>query len=557
MLANLWDVIVVGGGLAGSVISNRLYQNDTSLKILLIEAGEDVSTNTIIPYADNQSLLVPSPWSWNDTTVPQTSMDNRVIPNPAGKGLGGGTIINSCGWIRGNENDFDLWASTVGDSKWSYNGQLPYFRKMEHTYNASANPVQHGFVGPMWFASVSSTGRNYPLRDTIKSAWGEAGLLPPADGDANDGTPIGLGELNENRKNGLRELASSAYPLGGVTVLTNTLVAKILISKVAGSLTATGVKLANGTTFSATRQVVLSAGAYRTPQLLMLSGVGPTAQLKKFGITQLVNAPAVGTGLADHMLLSLYWKLRPDVAAEGVALGSSNPLFTQPQFGDGVPADWVATESLPRAALIAAITKDEGKAPSSSHPLLKTTRSFMETLVIYAAGSAADPVIAYNGSHITTTLVGLLPTARGTVTLASTNPADHPIIDPQYFSTEVDKLNFRHGIQRVAQMFLGTPTGNATIEGETPADGFAPITLSSSDDYLEARARHSSGNTYHPMGTAAMGKVVDKNLNVIGVKNFKIADTSVFPVVITAHLQQATYAMAEQAAMIIAAACNY
>ncbi|KAF2804349.1 glucose dehydrogenase [Mytilinidion resinicola] len=556
MLANLWDVIVVGGGLAGSVISSRLLQNNTSLKILLIEAGEDVSTNTIIPYADNQALLVPSPWSWNDTTVPQTGLDNRVIPNPAGKGLGGGTIINSCGWIRGNENDFDLWASTVGDSKWSYNGQLPYFRKVEHTWNASANPEEHGFVGPMWFASVSSTGRNYPLRNTIKSAWAEAGLLPPADGDANDGTPLGLGELNENRKNGLRELASSAYPLAGVTVLTNTLVGKILISQVAGSLFATGVKLANGTEFYAKKQVILSAGAYRTPQLLKLSGVGPTAELNEFGIKQLVNAPAVGTGLADHMLLTLYWKLRPEVAAQGVALGSTNPLFAEPQFGDGVPADWVATESLPTDQLIAAITKDEGKVPSSSHPLLATKRSFMETLIIYAGASAADPVIQYNGSHIISTMVGLLPTSRGTVKLASTNPADHPIIDPQYFTTEVDKLNFRHGIQRVAQLFLGTPTGNATIEGETPADGFAPITLSSDDDYLNARARHSSENSYHPMGTAAMGKVVDNNLNVIGVKNLKIADTSVFPVVITAHLQQATYAMAEQAAVIIAAACK-
>jgi choline dehydrogenase-like flavoprotein len=341
----------------------------------------------------------------------------------------------------------------------------------------------------MWYSPVSNTGRAFPLRDGIKSAWAEVGL--PFVADANDGTNIGLGELNENRKEGLRQLASSAYSLTGVTVLTNTLVSKIVISKVSGKLTATGILLANGTELSAKKQVVLTAGAYRTPQLLKLSGVGPTAELKKFGIKKLVNAPAVGTGLADHMLYSQYWRLTDETAAKGVALGSSNPLFSQPEYGMGVPADWVATESIPKDVLKAAIKKDEGKTPTSCHPLLKTERAFMETLVIYAAG-AADPVIQLNGSHILTTIVGLLPTSRGTVTLASNNAADFPIINPNYYTTEVDKVAFRHGVKRVAQMFLNTTTGKATVSGETPPTGYAAVTTSSTDAFLDSRIRHGA-----------------------------------------------------------------
>ncbi|OCK85402.1 GMC oxidoreductase [Lepidopterella palustris CBS 459.81] len=550
MLSNLFDIIVVGGGLAGSVITSRLHQNNSALNILLIEAGPDVSNNTIIPYASNQGLLINSPWDWNDTTTPQTGLNGRSIPNPAGRGLGGGTIINSCGWIRGDSHDFDEWGSIVNDQRWSYNGQLPYFRKSEHTWNTTADPVQHGFVGPMWSASVSFTGRNYPLRDNVSTAWSQLGVQ--RNWDANGGSPQGVGELNENRKNGLRELASSAYPLDGVHVMTNTVVAKVLLSKIGDIVLATGVELANGTRLYALREVILSAGAYRTPQLLMLSGIGPKAELAANGITQLVDSPSVGLNLTDHLLWSQFWKLTDAAQAAGVAIGSSNPLFSQPQFGLGTPADWVTTQTVPLDGLKAAITADEGKAPSDSHPLLQN-RSFMEALVIYVGANAADPVIQYNGSHIISTLVGLMPSSRGTVTLNSSSINDPPVINPNYFTTQVDQFVFRYGVQRMAQLMLGTAAMSNIIASETPPDSFAPISLNSTDDYLNARIRYSAGNTYHPHGTCAMGKVVDTDLKVNGVYHLRVADASVFPTAIAAHLQQAVYAMAEQAAMIFAA----
>jgi choline dehydrogenase len=483
MLSELWDFIVVGGGLAGAALSSRLSAANPDWSILLIEAGPDVSNNTIIPYAANQGVLIGSEWDWNYTTVPQVGMSNRIIPNPSGHGLGGGTIINSCGWIRGDKDDFDYWASVVGDSRWSYNGQLPYFKKMEDIVNSGVDLTQHGLNGPIVATSITTSGRRYPLREPILSAWNQSGIDFNPDG--NGGNPLGVVELNENRKDGLRQLSSSAYPLGGVTVLTNTLVKKVLISKVGSSLQAAGVQLEDGTKYTATKEVIVTAGAYRTPQLLMLSGLGPKSHLSSKGITTLLDIPDLGRNLADHVQYFQYWKLKhPEL---GQAVGSSNPLFTDPVFGKGVPADWLTTLTPPTDGLRAAITKDEGKAPSSSHPLLKTTRAFMEAFVIYAASSPANPVVPLDGSHIVTTMVGILPTSRGTVHLASTNPRDAPVIDPRYLTTEVDKYAFRDGVKKVAKALLMTLAGNDTVLGETPPSGFDPISVNSTDAEIDAR----------------------------------------------------------------------
>lgn len=391
--------------------------------------------------------------------------------------------------MRGDKNDFDHWAEIVGDQRWSYDGMLPYFKKTEEYWNASqTTPGQHGFTGPLAIQSVTSTDRNFPLRDPLAEAWAQNGVegLPHWDGNA--GSPQGRAELTEDRRDGLRQLASTAYPLGGMTVLTNTLVESIVLSEDGCGATATGIKLANGTIFSG-KKIIASAGTYRTPQLLMLSGIGPTNVLKKVGIKQIVNSPHVGKGLYDHLEFPMYWRLKN--ASSGVAIGSSNPLFSQPEFGTGLPLDWVVTTTVPKAGLIQAITADEGKAPKSSHPLLKTTRSFIEHLVIYAAGSAADPVVATDGTHVMSQMVHFIPTSVGTVTINSTDPNASPVINPNYFTTEVDRYVLREGVRRMVKLMLGTPEMQEIIDGETPPDAFDAITLDATDDYLNARLKHS------------------------------------------------------------------
>ncbi|KAL2837627.1 GMC oxidoreductase [Aspergillus pseudoustus] len=548
-IADRFDYIIVGGGLAGSVLASRLSHGPTAPKILLVEAGPDVSTNTVIPHAANVARLTGADLDWKYVTVPQKQLEERQVLNPAGKCLGGGTAINSCGWIRGDRSDFDLWAKLVNDERYSYERMLPYFIKTEKFHDSAVNPGQHGSEGPMYLATSSSTGRHYPLRETLVEAWKENGVQPLPGLDGNGGNPKGLAELTENRRDGLRQLASAVYPLDRVRVLTNTLVKRILIEKAhAGAPKAVGVETADGNRYYG-NELICSAGSYRTPQLLMLSGIGPKTTLSSLGINIVHDSPEVGRNLYDHLQLTQYWKLKDPSA--GYALGSANPLFTQPQFGLGLPTDWLITTEVPTESLIGAITEDEGRAPSASHLLLQTPRAALEHLTIYAAASPSNPAVPFDGSHIASVIIHLLPTSTGTVTITSTDPLESPVIDPQYLSTAVDRHAWRSGLRTAAKLFLGTETGKAVVEAETPADAFAPISLDSSDKELDARVRHGASSTYHAMGTCSMGKVVDTDFRVLGVDNLWVVDASVIPTPIAAHIQAAVYALAELAADVI------
>jgi choline dehydrogenase-like flavoprotein len=176
---------------------------------------------------------------------------------------------------------------------------LPYFRKTEHHHDPGANPNDHGLDGGMYTCSNTSTGRKYPLRQMVKAAWESLGLKEVP--DANSGSPQGFSEVVENRRDGLRQLASEVYPLNGVQVITDTLVNRVIIGKRDGKQVAIGVELANGEILSAKKEIIISAGAYRTPQVLLLSGIGPAEELRKHGIEQVVNLPEVGLNLHDHM----------------------------------------------------------------------------------------------------------------------------------------------------------------------------------------------------------------------------------------------------------------
>ncbi|KAI1459876.1 GMC oxidoreductase [Annulohypoxylon moriforme] len=537
-----WDYIIVGGGLAGCVVASRLSEYKPSSRILVIEAGPDVSADKEI--LQFQSLnFIGGKFDWAYKSVPQKHYGGREIDIPAGRALGGGSVINGCGWLRGTRADFDSWAEIVGDRRWSYEGQLPYFKKTERWYSTE-NSDDHGYDGAMHIEAPSSTGRIYPLAEITMQSWNDIGVKNIRGCDMNAGDNIGLGDLNENRHKGARQIAPFAYPLDKVTVLTDTLVESVIIDK--GSETkATGVRLANGTEIHS-KEVIISTGAYRTPQVLMLSGIGPKETLEKHEIETKVDNPEVGKNFNDHVMVHFNWKLKDP--SKGYAIGSDNPLFAKPEFQTGIPLSYIINREVPKDGLVAAITKDEGKPPGPDHYLLKWRWGLMENLILYLA----MPPHPIDGATISNALMGAKPTSRGTVTIASKNPADPPVLDPNYFATEVDRYVWRHSLRETAELMTGnTRLGREIIAGETPSDDSEPLTIGSSDDYLDSRVRSLGRSTYHGSSSCSMGTVVDADLRVKGIQNLRIVDASVFPISIGAHIQAAVYALAEQAAVII------
>ncbi|KAI0380856.1 putative GMC oxidoreductase [Hypomontagnella monticulosa] len=537
-----WDYIFVGGGLSASVVSHRLHQFNNQFKILIVEAGPDANNRSDIVWP-NSTNLIGGDFDWKYDSVKQSKLDGRVVNLPNGKALGGGTVINQSGWVRGDKYDYDLWGTIVGDPRWSYNGLLPFMKKSESFWSNTINTDQHGFDGPAAIQSVTSTKREFPLREYALRSWSELGIDALPGLDANAGNPLGVGELQENKNKGRREIAAAIYPLGNITVLTDTLVEKVLIKSEADGHSATGVRLADGTEIHG-REITLSAGAIRSPQILMLSGVGPADELKKANIQVLLNQPEVGKNLCDHGLFIHAWKLKDPSA--GWALGSGNPLFNQEQYGWGGPMDFLASTDIPKEGLAAAIAEDEGCTPDPASHQLLDKRTFAEHVFMYAG--------APDGSLVTFALVTMLPTSRGSVKLASGNISDAPLIDPNFLGTAVDRYAAREAL-KLQIKFAGsnlTAVGRDIIEGEAGAPGFDEVlSINSTDSYIDARLRAGIGSSYHPMGTLAMGKVVDADLKVKGVSNLRVVDTSVFPVPLTGHLQVPTYATAEQAAEII------
>ena len=314
-----------------------------------------------------------------------------------------------------------------------------------------------------------------------------------------------------------------------------------------GRLTATGVELVDGRTFKSQREVILSCGTYRTPQVLMLSGIGPPDELAKVGVTPLLPAPEVGQNLHDHVTVAQYWRLRhPE---RGLAAGAP-AWFANTAFQRGTPSDWVLTQSAPTTEVKRALVAD-GEEAGADHPHLQG-RGHYEVLFCYAPAAAFQTKVAvpFNGSHIASAVVMMLPTTRGHVALASGDVRDDPLIDPDHLATEVDRTLAREGVRHVLRA-VDTEAARGIIAGETCPEGYAPLTKDSSAEEIDARIRRVACTWWHAGGTAAMGKMVDADLKVNGVGGLRVVDASVIPTPIAAYSQIAVYALAEQAADII------
>ena len=540
------DYIVVGGGTAGCVVASRLQQGDSSKSVLLIEQGPDEQKHPqIINPVAAPLIPVTTNLVSKYETVPQAGLANRSILNLAGNILSGSSAVNYGMWSRGDKVDYDEWAKSSGDDRWTYERMMHYFNRSEHHHDPDADSKLHGFDGPIHTVS----GRQYALRDTVYNAFHAAGYQ--GNQDANSGNPLGVAKYTENWHKATRQPAGTAYPLKGVEVITNSAVRKIILKDhpATGNMLATGIELLSGRQIHARKEVIVSCGAHRTPQLLMLSGIGDEAELAEHGIHQLVNSHFVGHNLFDHLALGIAWKLKPSVQEQGVALGHPEWEKT-PSNAEGMPIEWIVHASVPPSALLPALQAD-GQILTAPKQLLLKERAHTMMLVAYGPmAQGPNRSVPMDGSHISTIAVLYQPTSRGSVKLSSANPEDPPLVDPAYYATQADKTMLRSAVRNMLRV-METPPMQEVIECESPPEGYPHLTSKSTDSELDARIAGFGTTIHHAAGTCAMGNVVDGQLKVRGVDGMRIVDASVFPAPVSGALQASVYAVAELASDLI------
>lgn len=323
------DFIIVGGGLAGLVITARLAAARLLAYITLLEAGQDKSGNHLAQNALACFDTHFSPLDWAYHTVPQRHLAERQCYAPASKALKGGSSINYGMWTRRSQEDYNAWADMVSDRRWSYNSLLKYFRRTEaHSTRANIDAVSYarGKDSPIVTQTVlkSSDARVYGLRSPLQQAWNDIRVRTIRDANASD--PIKLAKLKENWVKGKRQAAPDSYRLrqhNNIKIVTSQLTRQVILSRHGklGKLRAVGVETSGREIYSARKEVIVSCNAYKTPQLLLLSGIRPFKDLKGFDIPQKVDLP-VSKNFHNHLVLYQYWRIAQP--SRGLSIG--NPL---------------------------------------------------------------------------------------------------------------------------------------------------------------------------------------------------------------------------------------
>lgn len=544
-----YDYIIVGGGTAGVVIASRLKQYLPDARIALLEAGPNATDH---PKVND----ISDPTAWLDligeglvldySTTPQEHLDNREIHNPAGRLLSGTSGINVGTWMRASSTDLELMAEKAGSERFLFKNMLKYYRRLETYFDVEADGEYHGSDGPIHMVG----GRKYPLREKVQKSAEQLGHR--YNPDAARGDPTGLADFVQcfkatSETTAIRQHSARVYDLSRVEVLCDKPVAKILLGD---NKRAVGVQLLSGERLYARREVVVSCGTQRTPQLLMLSGIGPSSELLKHQIPSLIEAPAVGGNLFDHSALPLYYKLKDPSRGQTYPFNGT----ARPEYGQGLPIDFTLFANIAASEIVPQLTAD-GITELDGHPMLRDKRCHYLDMTIYyptMAHPAVYPTVKKEGEHITFIALHMFPLSRGTVALKSADPNDYPICNPRFMSTHTDRYILRRAVREILHL-ASTPPFADEIECQVaPADSkFDALTIESSDEEIDARIRAFTATILHPMGTCALGTVLDSEFSVKGVEGLRVCDASVFPEPIAVMPSCTVYALAEMCADLI------
>jgi choline dehydrogenase len=541
-VTDTFDYVIVGAGTAGCVLANRLSA-DGKTRVLLLEAGGSDRTVWIqLPIGYGRTFFDKRiNWMYDTAAVP--GLNGRSSYWPRGKVIGGSGSINAMVHVRGQPHDYDDWRA-LGNVGWGWDDVLPFFIKAEdHDLGASA---WHGAGGPQHVSEISA--KAHPLCQRFIAASKALGMAFSP--DLNGAQTEGVGIYQINTRNGRRASTANEYlrpalRRGGVVLRTGAHATRILFD----GKRATGIEYQQGGKMIrafARREVIVSGGAINSPQLLQLSGIGDGQLLRGLGIEPLINAPAVGQNLQDHLAVSYFYKTSVPTLNDEL-----RPLFGKIKAG--------MRYLLNRAGPLSMSVNQGGgfirSSPDQTRPNLQlyfTPASYTQTPLSERKLLNPDPF-----SAILLSFNSCRPTSRGHLQIRSNDPFDYPLIQPNYLATEQDIDEARAGNRLLRKLACAAPLAEIITEELVPGAHVQ------GDDALMENFRKSADTVYHPSSTCMMGpdaatSVVDARLRVHGIVGLRIIDASIFPTITSGNINAPTVMVAEKgAAMILEDACGH
>ncbi|WP_019634138.1 GMC family oxidoreductase [Actinomadura atramentaria] len=508
-----FDYVVVGGGTSGPVVAARLAE-DPDLSVLLLEAGPPLTlTESLAPALWPRTLGGPIDWGFR--TVPQPGLDGRVVDWPRGRVLGGSSALNLGGWIRGHRSDYDAWGE-YGGPGWDHAALLPLYRRAEDSGRGPA--PWRGVGGPVTLREPGPPG---PVYEAVERAVAEAGFGGRT--DVNGPDPFGSDVQEMTFADGERRTPAAGYLRAdrpNLAVRTGVRVTRVVVE----GGRAVGVE-ADGGLVRARREVVLSAGTIGSAHLLLLSGIGPAAHLAEHGIDVVADVPGVGGNLHDHLRVAVHVHAGPDAGAPAPLVSDENLRL------------WETTRGGPLRDLA-----------GGGVAFLRTDEEYCAPDVELLIATGPAPGRPDRTGYMLAPVV-LQPLSRGTLRLASADPADAPLLDPAYLAEPEDLATLVAGL-RAALWVTEQPALAPYTEGRSLAPD-------ASREELEAYVRANADTVFHPVGTARLGPdddplaVVDGRLRVRGVTGLRVADASVIPVITRGHTMAPAVVVGERAADIL------